>query len=519
MSSLPQHPLSRRQVLQGGLGLLAAQAALSTPVLAAPAGPTPLDPAWQHPAPPLGVPAPRGMAAVTSVLYGVGVYVGNDWFDWDDTSRRWAMAKVRTWGFDFICPKVGGYGRTWYRDTGHLRHWAESARGVGLGFVPFIYTIPDTGADDAKIAAEMANTVGIACVDMEDEWGAHEKDDTPGYKGAQMAEFGRIYRDLAGPRPIIVTGYGDPVTRFGKDIDGFPNSEMAAWMDAYSPQWYIGVYSRYHKGGVKAALDWGKDEVRQVLGPDCPIAPSIDLSCSYTPDNLFPINDTLTLMADMRTYNAPIFVWEYGMMTPAHAEALLGTPSVNNLRVGRVHQTSFDISWDSHVPSRSQFSQGAVGITPTATTGTSLALTHTEGAGKLTPGTPYLVSAQSVSGGGQSPSVPLTVCTAPATPGIYAQSASAVHSLEGHITVTVMLANSTAADIAGVQLTSLSADNSSVLSPTALPYSVGTIAMRDRTAVSLIVSPPKNGASLVLHLSGTAAGQPPWSATLPVSIG
>lgn len=513
--------LTRRQVLHGGLTTLAAGAAL--PALAQ----TPL-PTWTPPTPLLGTtPAPRGLAAVTRVLSGVGVYVGNDWYSWDDAARRYAMARVRGWGFDFICPKVGGYARTTYRDEAQLRGWADSARGIGLGFAPFIYSIPETSVGDAKICAQIANTVGIANVDLEDEWGAREKGQAPGYRGAQMAEFGRIYREEAGDRPIIANGYGDPLTRFGQGANGFPNAEMAAWADAYSPQWYIGVYSRYHKGGVPAALDWGRSEVRQALGPDLPLVPSISLSSAYNPDGLLPLPDTLALMAEMRTHNAPVFVWEYNQMTPAHAEALLGPPDVRSVRVGRSRPTSFSVLWNSHVPARAVLTCKLPDGAAKPTESKSLGLTHSEGADKLAPGTAYAVTVQSVSGGGASPAVPLTVATAPATPGVYAQSALASRRADRHVVVTVTLLNSADAEAQNVQLTSATVDGGTLLSPADWPQTLGTLgkrdwqaSARDRAELSLVVADvPAGTATLMLHLAGTMGGGGTWSAMLPVTVG
>ncbi|MDQ2686890.1 MAG: hypothetical protein M3Y28_03380 [Armatimonadota bacterium] len=512
--------LSRRQVLNGGLsafvvGVTALPSVAQTPL-----------PTWTPLAPPLAAaPPPRGLAAVTRVLSGVGVYVGNDWYDWDDNARRYAMARVRGWGFDFICPKVGGYARTTYRDEGQLRGWAESAHGIGLGFAPFIYSTPDTSVGDAKICAQIARVVGIANVDLEDEWGAREKGRPPGYQGAAMAEFGRIYREEAGDRPIIANGYGDPLTRFGRGADGFPNAEMAAWADAYSPQWYIGVYSRYKKGGVSAALAWGRDEVSQAMGSQFPLTPSISLSSSYTPDGLLPLPDTLALMAEMRTYNAPIFVWEYNQMTPAQAEALLGPPDVRNVRVGRSRPNSFSVLWDSHVPARAVLTCQLPDGSLKPSQGKSLGLTHSGGADTLAPGTVCAVTVQSVSGGGASPAVPLTIVTAPATPGIYAQSAVAARRADGHVVVTITLLNSADTEAANVQVTSVTVEGGTLLSPTTWPQTLGTLgkrdwqaSARDRAELPLVVTDVAAGpAALTLHLSGKADGGQSWSATLSVS--
>ena len=513
--------LTRRQVLNGGLSALVAGAALPT------AAQAPL-PTWTPASPPVGdAPPPRGLAAVTRVLSGVGVYVGNDWYDWDDNARRYAMARIRGWGFDFICPKVGGYARTTYRDEGQLRGWAEAARGIGLGFAPFIYSIPETSIGDAKICAQIANVVGIANVDLEDEWGAREKGQPTGYQGAAMAEFGRIYREEAGDRPIIANGYGDPLTRFGVGANGFPNAEMAVWADAYSPQWYIGVYSRYKKGGVPAALAWGKSEVAQAMGAGFPLVPSISLSSSYAPDGLLPLPDTLALMAEMRTYSAPVFVWEYNQMTPPHAEALLGPPDVRGVRVGRSRATSFSVLWDSHVPARAaltcQRPDGSVTHSETKTPG----LTHSAGAGNLAPGTVYAVTVQSQSGGGNSPAVPLSVATAPATPGIYAQSAVATRRAEGHVVVTVTLLNSADTEAVNVRVASATVEGGTLLSPTAWPDTLGTLgsrdwqaSTRDRAELPLVIADVAAGpAVLTIHMTGSVGDGTAWTARIPVTVG
>lgn len=510
-------PISRRQLLSGGLTALAAAAV--TPARAA--VPPPETPYSTPPPVPSAQNVPRGLAAVTNQLSGVGVYVGNDWFNWDDNARRFAMATARAQGFDFIAPKIGGYGRTWYTDVGHLRKWVDDAHGMGLGFAPFIYTIPETGVADAKLSAQIARIVGLANVDMEDEWGAHEKTGTPGYKGAEMAEFGRIYRSEAGDAPIICNGYGDPITRFGRGADGFPNGEMMQWADAYSPQWYIGVYSRYKKGGlgasgVKAALDWGKDECKQAMG-DFPLIPSVDLASTYWPGGLMPVEDIAVMMADLRTYNAPIFVWEYNLMTPTHAEALLGPPKVENLRVGRVRQTAFEVLWDTHVPARSIYN-GKVGK--------RLNLTHTEGAGKLTAGTATVVKVGATSGGGEAAIVPLTVATAPATPGLYVQSVAAARTKDGHIALAITLENTAQSEARDIKLTAVSVDGATVISPTALPFAVGGTGpfdwasrTTDRTELAVIVDKvAANAKTLTLTVMGTSSLGQDWTATLPIEI-
>ncbi len=516
--------ITRRQMLRGAAAALASQAL--------PASAQNTLSSYTPPAPAQTAALPRGMAAVASVLHGVGVYVGNEWADWDSNARRFALARIRAWGFDFVCPKVGGYGRTCYASEAELRRWAEEARGIGLGFIPFLYTIPETGDADASLAAQMARTIGIVCVDMEDEWGAHEKGAAPGYKGAQMASFGTVYRREAGALPIIVTGYGDPVTRFGPADTGFPHAEMAAWADAYSPQWYIGVYSRYKKGGmgaggVEAALDWGRAECRQALGADFAICPSVDLHCSFTPDSLLPLPDTRRMMDALRSGPAPIFVWEYGEMTAPHAESLLGPPAIRNVRVGRTRQDSLSVVWDTSVPARFAFTCTAPAGPPRTDTGNTLELTQSAGASGLAPGTAHLVTLQASSGGGTSPALPLTVATAPATPGVFVQSALAVRAAFGHVAITLFIANSAPAPAPDVQVTALSIDGGvgTVLSPTPLPQALGPLgkrdwqaSTRDRAAVEVVVAGlPAAAHQTLLHVSGTASGAA-WQAALLISV-
>jgi len=512
--------LSRRALLANGLAVAAASA-LPRSVRAQ----ARVAPYYTPPANPQAVAPARGLAAINAVLSGVGVYVGNEWFNWDERARRFAMAQVRAWGFGFIAPKVGGYGRTYYRDDAHLRQWVEDAAAIGLGFAPFIYTIPENTVADAKIAAQIGRVVGLANVDMEDEWGAREKGAVQGYKGAQMAEFGRVYRDEAGQAPVIVNGYGDPITRFGRGADGFPNEEMMLWADAYSPQWYIGVYGRYKKAGlgaagVQAALDWGRDECRQVLG-GFPLIPSISTGSSYWPDGLLSVPDTRLLANEMRTLNAPVFVWEYGQMTSAHAQALLGPPRVENVRIERLRPTSFELSWDTSVPARSIFALNGA----KAATGSALELTHTEGTGGLAAGSTTLVHVAASSAGGEASPVLLTVATAPATPGVYVASASAARAAGSHVVVSLTLANTGERAAQQVKLSSLSVQGGTLISPTALPLELSDLGEADwasRTAnrgeLSVVVDKiAAETKTLTLKLAGSSS-LGAWSAALPVEL-
>src|SRR5438270_13423654 len=67
------------------------------------------------------------LGAITSQLWGTGLYIGNEFQGWSDTQRQAAFHNVASWGFNFVCPKVGGYGTTWYSSDAQLQNWKNWA--------------------------------------------------------------------------------------------------------------------------------------------------------------------------------------------------------------------------------------------------------------------------------------------------------------------------------------------------------------------------------------------------------
>ena len=61
------------------------------------------------------------LGAITKQLKGTGLFIGNEFVDWSNATRRDVFARIRGWKFDFVCPKVGGYGSTWYSSDQELR--------------------------------------------------------------------------------------------------------------------------------------------------------------------------------------------------------------------------------------------------------------------------------------------------------------------------------------------------------------------------------------------------------------
>jgi hypothetical protein len=256
---------------------------------------------------------PLDLNNILNVLWGTGLYIGNEYYNWSDDTKAAVHAQVASWGFNFVCPKVGGYGSTWYYTDDQLRAWRDSAWAAGIGYAPFIYSIPNSYSRDAQICSEITNAVGIAVVDMEDEWA---------YAYNQMTGFGGVYRYYNPYDPIIVTGYGDPITRFGSGV--FPADQMTAWCDGYSPQWYYGVWSYYHYYGVQYAIDWADAECGNTFGWDYPLCPSMSIYSAYSGNGILPYGDIQFGEQYAWNWGAPIFWWEYSDMNSYLANACLG---------------------------------------------------------------------------------------------------------------------------------------------------------------------------------------------------
>jgi hypothetical protein len=256
----------------------------------------------------------KDLATVTNVLWGNGLYIGNEFRNWSDDQRANNFAVIQSWGFDFVSPKVGGYGVTWHQSWEQLLAWRDFAWNVGLGFAPFIYSIPSTYYRDAQICSQITNAVGVAIVDMEDEWVGTQARDA-------MAAFGRVYRLYNPNDAIVVTGYGDPITRFGRGV--FPSAQMTAWADAYSPQWYYGVWSVYHNYGVIAAINWADNECGIEFGWDYAMCPSFSIYTIYGGRRILPDQDIRTGEVYGRNWRAPIIWWEWSDMNAAIASQIV----------------------------------------------------------------------------------------------------------------------------------------------------------------------------------------------------
>jgi hypothetical protein len=281
------------------------------------------------------------LAAMNAAIPGkpgfpaTGLYIGNEFNNKSDATIQSWFNQIHAWGFQFVCPKVGGYGKVWYSSaqypgstptTTRLATWNTLAHNAGLVLVPFLYSIPNSTVDpnehiyDAKNAAAIANICGVVCIDMEDEWGKSGST----YYNTQMTAFGNAYRALAPDKPIIISGYGDPVTRFGA-ASYFPYAQMKTWADGYTPQWYFGYWNPYAgsptAANVKSTINWADGQCATALGSSYPLAPSLGI---YNSAGVMPAADMHTAEDYARLWRAPIFWWEFTNMNATVAAACLG---------------------------------------------------------------------------------------------------------------------------------------------------------------------------------------------------
>jgi hypothetical protein len=236
-----------------------------------------------------------------------------------------------------------------------------------------------------------------------------------------------------------------------------------------------------------------------------------------------PLSDVIEMMGELAVYDAPVFVWEYAQMTGPHAEALLGPPAIGGVRVGRGRVKSFSVAWDTQVPARGLLKCQAPDGTVKTTQSGDLQLSQSLGLNDLAPGTAYLATIEASTGAGASPALPLTVATAPASDGVYIQSAIAFAQPDGHVAITLAFANSGAAE--QVSVTGVTIDSGTLLSPASWPVDVGNVAGADylgtgpaSATVSLAVIPAPGAGQLTIRVSCQTAGGAVWSAAMPVAL-
>ncbi len=162
--------------------------------------------------------------------------------------------------------------------------------------------MPGSSTRDTRICSELGNDGGIVAVDMEDE---------SNNSASAMANFGAVFRSTNPSTPIIVSGYGDPITRFGGT---WPNPQLTYWADASGPQWYYGEWSEYANYGVDTAINWADAQCGQVCGSSFPMSPELSIYTIYQRSGILPDGDIAAGGNYAKDWKAPVFWREYGNM-------------------------------------------------------------------------------------------------------------------------------------------------------------------------------------------------------------
>lgn len=234
----------------------------------------------------------------------LGVYCGVYTSSWRAAQFKEYAQRFRNMGADFLCVKFGEWGVEWYDGTvADIRAACFSA---GMGMAPYYFCRPQTWQRDAAICIHLAQVCGGVILDCEEQFT---------YAGAALHNLVQTIRNAVPGACIIVSGYGDPVTAFsnGRGQGMWPfTSIMAA--DAYQPQLYFAVWSKYRQAGWQAALEWGLNQcgqefTRAGLGLMFPIQPAIMTGINQ--------DDYQPSAAFLKQWKASLVLWEARQVTPA----------------------------------------------------------------------------------------------------------------------------------------------------------------------------------------------------------
>ena len=157
---------------------------------------------------------------------------------------------------------------------------------------------------------EIGNDCGIVVVDMEIEYAGYD---------AAICDFGDVFRRNNPNTPIIVSGFGDPITRLA--AGGWPFEEMGILGRWLRSAVVHGLWSVYAESGVKAAINWAHSECGAAFGRNFPLVPELSIYSGYTRSGILPDRDITTGENYAKNWKAPVFWWEYGNMNASIAAA------------------------------------------------------------------------------------------------------------------------------------------------------------------------------------------------------
>lgn len=241
----------------------------------------------------------------------LGGYIGIELENAPESSYRDAMTSLRNPGgpgCDYAIVKFYERGSPHHGDNLWVS-FAEIdsiATSLSLGIAPYIYCHPESVVMDTVQAIACARAYGGVILDCEDEFLGH---------GTELYGLVHMVRQAVPLAVIIVSGYGDPVTRFpdGHGGTAWPFDAIAE-ANAYQPQFYIGQWDVYRFGWLRA-IGWGDQQCgiafeQYGLTRSFPITPLIGLQGLQEAD-IRPASDWLH-----ESFGLSLGVWELEMMTP-----------------------------------------------------------------------------------------------------------------------------------------------------------------------------------------------------------
>lgn len=226
----------------------------------------------------------------------VGVYTGVYTANYSWAQFEGIAVDLKNKGADFALVKMGEGGQVWH-GGGFAGIRAQFVK-HGLGCAAYWYCLPGGGQAQIDHCATLAQQVGMITLDVEDE-----------YKG-QGAALQALLDGVCNAAPdavVIVTGYGDPIFAFGNT---FPHAVIRnSKITAYQPQAYFGVWSRYLRDGVHAALQWCDDECGLAYGQSIVLQPAINVQ------GVRSLLDFQEAGHFWRPFQASVVIWEYQQVT------------------------------------------------------------------------------------------------------------------------------------------------------------------------------------------------------------
>lgn len=250
------------------------------------------------PSPPPPTEDPRLVALQAQIgADKVGVYTGIETFNDAPAAFAEIASTLQAYGADFALVKMGEGSATWH--NGDFASIRQAFFAHGLGCAPYWYCLPQGGQAQIDACIHLAQQFKLLILDCEDEYAGHD---------AELADLLNALAVAAPSALIIVSGYGDPITRFGPH--GWPFHTVATAAKAvYQPQAYFGVWDVYNQHGVDAALQWCDNECAAAFGQAIVLQPAINVQ------GVKSLADFEAAGRYWKSFKASVVLWEYQQVT------------------------------------------------------------------------------------------------------------------------------------------------------------------------------------------------------------